>query len=64
MLQADDVMRQLSDKLQPGFLTSRDEFITSINNDAGFRPFGDLLHSYTVSKGNIIFGVDTKETVI
>ncbi|XP_061178259.1 histone acetyltransferase type B catalytic subunit-like [Saccostrea echinata] len=49
-LQADDVIGQLRDVVPPGFLTSRDAFISSIPKDADFKPFGKLLHSFTVHK--------------
>jgi len=49
---ADDVMRIVASKLQPGFLSNRDEFISSINKDGGFRPYGDLIHSYDITSVN------------
>jgi len=53
--QADDIMRPLSEKLKPGFLTSKDEFIAAIPRDSTFIPYGELIHSYDVSKGKIVF---------
>ena len=49
---ADDVMRILAGKLQPGFLSSRDEFIGSIDKDETFRPSGELIHSYDIVSVN------------
>jgi Histone acetyl transferase HAT1 N-terminus len=44
-------MRTIGEKLQPGFLTSLDEFTAAISRDASFYPYGELIHSYDVSKG-------------
>ena len=49
--QADNIMNILNDKLQPGYLTNLDDFIAQLAKDAKFKPFGNLVHSYTVSKG-------------
>ena len=49
--QADNIMNILNDKLQPGYLTNSDDFIAQLAKDAKFKPFGNLVHSYTVSKG-------------
>ncbi len=52
VLQADDIMKILREKLDHEFMTNKDEFIACIAKDASFRPFGDLIHSYKVNKGN------------
>ena len=44
-------MRELSKQLPPGFHTKRDDFITSLDKEKMFKPFGTLLHSYTRKKG-------------
>jgi len=49
---ADDVLRILAGKLQPGFLSNRDEFIASIDKDETFRPFGELIHCYDITPVN------------
>jgi len=49
---ADDVLRILAGKLQPGFLSNRDEFIASVDKDETFRPFGELIHSYDITSVN------------
>jgi len=49
---ADDVLRTLAGKLQPGFLSNRDEFISVIDRDQSFRPFGELIHSYDITSVN------------
>ncbi|XP_062589118.1 histone acetyltransferase type B catalytic subunit-like [Saccostrea cucullata] len=49
-LKADDVIGQLREVVPPGFLTSRDAFLNSIPKDADFKPFGKLVHSFTVHR--------------
>lgn len=49
--QPDDVIGKLQEVIPPGFLTSRDAFINSIPKDAEFKPYGKLVHSFTVHKG-------------
>ena len=51
MLQADDVIGTLAKEVPPGFYTNIDEFTTVLPKDATLKPFGELLHSYTVAKG-------------
>ncbi|KAK2187191.1 hypothetical protein NP493_176g03011 [Ridgeia piscesae] len=46
----DNIMKILSSKLQPGYLTNLDDFTARIPKDVGFRPFGELMHSYKVKK--------------
>lgn len=50
-------MNTLNDKLQPGYLTNKDDFIAQLSKDAKFKPFGNLVHSYTVNKGMFLFCV-------
>jgi len=47
-------MKILSSKLQPGYLTNLDDFTARIPKDVGFRPFGELMHSYKVKKGMVL----------
>jgi len=49
---ADDVIGAISSKLQPGFMTNIDTFIRSIDKEKSFKPFGKLLSTYTINKGN------------
>jgi len=48
---ADDVLRTLAGKLQPGFLSNRDEFIAAVDRDDTFRPSGELVGSYDFVAG-------------
>lgn len=41
----------LAKEVPPGFYTNLDEFGAAIAKDATFKPYGELLHSYTVAKG-------------
>ncbi|CAH1773589.1 unnamed protein product, partial [Owenia fusiformis] len=51
---ADDVIKQVADHMPPGFHSNLDEFIALLHKDASFKPFGELKHSYTVTKdGNV-----------
>lgn len=50
--QADDVIGSLAPKLQPGFFTNIDDFTSSLEKEANFVPFGELLSAYTVNPGN------------
>jgi len=49
---ADDVLGAIGPKLQPGFMTNLDTFITSINKEQSFKPPGKLLSTYTVNQGS------------
>lgn len=49
-VKADDIIGLLSKHLQPGFLTNRDTFIAQLAKDKTFKPFGELLHTYTANK--------------
>ena len=47
-LQADDVEKLLLDDLPPGYLTCLDQFRQALAEEATFRPFGELIDSYSV----------------
>ncbi|KAK2150607.1 hypothetical protein LSH36_399g07001 [Paralvinella palmiformis] len=49
-VKADDILGLLSKHLQPGFLTNRDAFISQLTKDKTFKPFGELVHSYTTTR--------------
>ncbi|KAK3106449.1 hypothetical protein FSP39_020292 [Pinctada imbricata] len=51
-LQADNVVQTMAKELAPGFLTNKEEFLHRLPEDANFKPFGDLKHSYKVIKDN------------
>nr|CAG4644809.1 EOG090X06NC [Leptodora kindtii] len=50
---ADDVIGSLAPKLQPGFFTNIDDFTSSLEKEANFVPFGELLSAYTVNPGGV-----------
>lgn len=50
-LQADDVVRELSKQIPPGFHVNKADFIVSLAKDRHFKPFGELIHSYSKTKG-------------
>ena len=45
----------LAEKLQRGFLTNIDDFSAAIKKDATFKPYGELINSYTMTKGTATF---------
>ncbi|XP_045209831.2 histone acetyltransferase type B catalytic subunit-like [Mercenaria mercenaria] len=49
-LQPDDVIGALSKEMPPGYYTNIDDFSAALAKDANFKPYGELLHSYTVDK--------------
>ena len=44
-------MKKLSAHLQPGFLTNESDFVAQLDKDSSFKPFGEMIRSYKVSKG-------------
>ena len=55
IFQADNVGAALNDKLEPGYLTNLEDFTSQLAKDAKFKPYGDLVHSYSVTKGDVSF---------
>ena len=49
--QADNVTDILMKVMAPGVLTNKEDFLGAVEKDVNFKPFGDLLHSYKVHKG-------------
>nr|SVE89275.1 EOG090X06NC [Daphnia sinensis] len=49
---ADDVMGAISAKLPPGYMTNLDDFVATLNKEQTFKPFGDLLSTYSINKGS------------
>ncbi|XP_060573241.1 histone acetyltransferase type B catalytic subunit-like [Ruditapes philippinarum] len=49
-LKPDDVVGSLSKELPPGYYTNIDDFSAALAKDVNFKPYGELLHSYTVNK--------------
>jgi len=54
LLQADDVIGEIAQKLQPGFLTNLDDFLATIDKEQSFTPYGQLLSTYTVNSGTVM----------
>ncbi|KAK7092757.1 histone acetyltransferase type B catalytic subunit-like [Littorina saxatilis] len=44
----DNVTEKLMKEMAPGVLTNRDDFLTAVDKDVNFTPFGELMHSYKV----------------
>ena len=44
------MMRTIAKQIPPGFYTNLDDFSVSLAKEANFKPFGELLHSYSVFK--------------
>lgn len=51
--QADNVTAKLMEVMAPGVQTNLDDFVTAIQKDVNFRPYGDLLHCYKVHIGKL-----------
>ncbi|XP_069120365.1 histone acetyltransferase type B catalytic subunit-like isoform X1 [Argopecten irradians] len=51
-IQPDNVMGTLNRKLPPGYITNKDMFLASLEKDASFKPYGEMMHSYKVIKDN------------
>nr|CAG4639199.1 EOG090X06NC [Daphnia magna]SVE80131.1 EOG090X06NC [Daphnia magna]SVE81329.1 EOG090X06NC [Daphnia magna]SVE82507.1 EOG090X06NC [Daphnia magna] len=49
---ADDVMGAISAKLPPGYMTNLDDFVATLNKEQTFKPFGELLSTYSINKGS------------
>ncbi|XP_035658310.1 histone acetyltransferase type B catalytic subunit-like isoform X2 [Branchiostoma floridae] len=45
-MQADEVLKNIAEKIPPGFCTNIDDFSMYIPKEATFQPYGTLLHSY------------------
>lgn len=48
----DDVLKMIGEKLPPGFHSNVDNFVAALPKESRFRPFGSLLHSFTIDKGS------------
>lgn len=47
-LQPDDVEGKIREIVPPGFCSNTDDFISLLEKEANFKPFGSLLHTYKV----------------
>ncbi|KAL4228701.1 histone acetyltransferase 1 [Mactra antiquata] len=52
-LQPDNITEALSKEMPPGYYTNLDDFSAVLAKDANFKPYGDLLHSYTINKDGV-----------
>lgn len=55
-LQPDDVEGKLREIIPPGFSCNTDDFLSLLEKEANFKPFGSLLHTYKVH--NVEEGAD------
>ncbi|XP_076455980.1 histone acetyltransferase type B catalytic subunit-like [Babylonia areolata] len=46
---ADNVAQKLMKEMPPEVLTNKDDFLATVDKDVNFTPYGELLHSYTVT---------------
>lgn len=46
--QADDIESKIREIIPPGFNRSIDDFVCLLEKDVNFKPFGILLHTYSV----------------
>lgn len=44
-------MGAISAKLPPGYMTNLDDFVATLNKEQTFKPFGELLSTYSINKG-------------
>lgn len=63
-IEPDNVLETLAKVLPPGYCTSKDEFIKLSQKDATFKPYGEMLHSYKVSKDNDVRKFEIYQTDI
>ncbi|EMP38671.1 Histone acetyltransferase type B catalytic subunit [Chelonia mydas] len=47
-VEADDVESKIRKIIPPGFCTSTDDFVSLLEKEVNFKPFGTLLHTYSV----------------
>lgn len=47
-LQPDDVEGKIREIIPAGFTCNTDDFVSLLEKEANFKPFGTLLHTYTV----------------
>lgn len=47
-IQPDDVEGKIRGIVPAGFTSNTDDFVSLLEKEANFRPFGTLLHTYTV----------------
>lgn len=52
-VEADEVLSKVAEKLTPNIHTNLDPFVESLKKDRTFRPYGELLYSFSVN-GNIL----------
>ncbi|NWQ90370.1 HAT1 acetyltransferase, partial [Burhinus bistriatus] len=47
-VEADDVESKIREIIPPGFCTNTDDFVSMLEKEVNFKPFGMLLHTYSV----------------
>lgn len=48
LLQADDVESKIREIIPPGFCLGTDDFVSLLEKEVNFKPFGPIIHTYTV----------------
>ncbi|XP_069978242.1 histone acetyltransferase type B catalytic subunit isoform X1 [Penaeus vannamei] len=48
-VQPDEVIKPVAERIPPGYLTNLNDFTAALQKDATFKPFGDMLHRFTVA---------------
>ena len=48
-VEPDEVLKPVAEKLPPAFFNNMDDFVKALDKDASFRPFGELLHTFSPS---------------
>ncbi|XP_038207490.1 histone acetyltransferase type B catalytic subunit-like [Zerene cesonia] len=51
-LKADDIEGELKKVLAPGYVTNLDQFISNLERDKTFTPYGKLLHSFNIESSD------------
>ncbi|KAF4517559.1 hypothetical protein B566_EDAN005123 [Ephemera danica] len=65
-LEADDVMKMIGEKLEPGFLTNMSDFTKALEKEKEFKPEGNLVNKFTVSseeQDDLVFEVYSADVV-
>lgn len=51
ILQPDEVIKPIAERITPGYLTSLNDFTAAVQKDASFRPFGEMQRRFTIDLG-------------
>lgn len=65
VVQPDDVEGKIREIIPAGFTCNTDDFVSLLEKEANFKPFGTLLHTYTVHSeeaGQLTYQIHKVET--